>query len=283
MINPIPELESVRFVIDKWARPAIWISAGEHGHGAVGCSRIGATPDLPPSVNWPSRPGSDGTLVPFEYVLQINLAELPEADTPQLPEHGMLWLFEVWNSPDDHEQLIVYTGDERLAPADLPAGEQYYADHVSPHTLTFRAGFDIPRWTSDADDEFRAELTQALYGIEAIDDDVADTLDELIARQRRTLSDGAFAWLFGYAGGIGHPIHEDAAVHRADPTAFYDWAKRAEMDLSDAASWRNLLTVESDSSLGLVIGDAGYTVAMIHEDDLAAQDFSRVYLTNESS
>lgn len=284
MIELIPELEPARSVVERWLRPTIWISLGAPETGTVGQSRLGATPDLPPSLAWPSRSMPGGGIRHLDYLLQINLAELPEEAAGQLPDSGMVWLFEEWNTPDDRDQFVVYTGDEPLFPTDPPGDSQNYVGHVTPHRLEFRAGHDLPTWASDADDEFRVQMGRALYPDELdLNDDLLDEIDTLVREQRRKLADGAFARLFGYASGIGHSVHEDAAAHRIDPAAFYDWPKRHEMDLSDSVRWRNLLTVESKLEIGLVIGDAGYTVVLIHEDDLAAGDFSQVYISNESS
>lgn len=284
MIGLIPELEPARTVVERWLRPTIWISLGDPGTGDVGQSRLGATPDLPRSITWPTRTMPNGGIRHLDYLLQINLAEVPKHDNPPLPQAGMIWLFEEWNSPDDRDQLIVYTGCEPLYPTELPPGEQVYAEGVTAHTLEFRTGHDLPRWASDDDDQFRVEVGAALHPDESdLDDDAYDDVDLLVRAQRRTLADGAFARLFGYAGGIGHSVHEDAAAHRIDPDAFYDWQKRSEMDLADSVRWRNLLTIESKLDVGLVIGDAGYTVVLIHEADLAQGDFSQVYISNESS
>lgn len=279
----LPELHPARTIVERWARPATWFAVDEPGMGRLGQSRVGGTPDLPESVRWPTRVSAEGQTRHLDYLLQVDLADLAPRTPPGLPPAGMLWLFEEWNSPDDRDQLIVYTGEEPLMRTVRPQDDQYYVDEVIAHTLTFREGFDLPRWASDADDAFRTEVAAALHPAEPQPDDgLLDEIDALLQQQTRLLANRAFGRFFGYAGGIGHSIHDDAAVHRLDPTALYDWARRQEMDL-DSSRWRNLLTVESDLDIGLVIGDAGYTVVLIHDDDLAASDFSKVFISNESS
>lgn len=280
MIELIPQLEPAASVVERWLRPVIWISPDVPGVGEPGRSRIGGSPDLPPSVPWPARPTPGGSEGHFDYLLQINLAELPDAGTPPLPDRGMLWLFEVWNSPDDHNQLTVYTGDEELEPTPHPPGDYNYADEVIPHMLEFRAGLDLPRWSSDADDQFRRELAEAL---ELPGGEFDEQLDFWLIEQRDHMAGDAIAWLFGYTSGIGGSVHEYAETHRIEPTAMYDWARRKQLDLTGSSRWRNLLTVETNDAVCLMIGDAGYTVALIRDDDLAANDFTRVFLSNESS
>ena len=86
----LPELlEPYREAIEAKLRPTIWIHVEEPSRGAIGQSRISGTPDLPASVPWAEHNGN-----PLDYLLQINLAELPsEAGTPALPRSGMIWLY----------------------------------------------------------------------------------------------------------------------------------------------------------------------------------------------
>lgn len=263
-------LEPHRDLIEEWLRPAIWIYADEESTGALGQSRLAGTPDLPTSIAWPSF---RGTLL--GYMLQINLAELPQdAAMPSLPTSGMLWLYESWTTYT-HDQLEVYTGDEPLVSSDLLI-ESYYSETVKPHTLRFRSGHDLPRWSSDAEESLNNELAKRLS--------LEDPFDayELLEPLRDTLSDGAFAKFFGWTGGVGKDIHEDAFFHRHHP-GVDDWRERKAIDSTAKSAWRNLLTVHSSSSLNLCIGDAVSTAVLIHGDDLAVHDFSRCFVTQKSA
>lgn len=159
---------------------------------------------------------------------------------------------------------------------------------------------DLPRWFSSAQGELSRSLEAAVAGhgddLDARDDDadataaaqkrkdeVWETVDTALNETIRGLRAGAFARLFGWTGGVGDDIHEDAAVHRIDPTAMYNYEVRRELDLSDASSWRNLLTVDSNFDIKLLIGDAGSTAVLIHQEDLDSGDLSGCYVTNESS
>jgi uncharacterized protein YwqG len=75
-------LDEHRDVIVAAARPAIFLRVGEAGHGAVGESRIGGTPDLPGSLPWPRDPRLDRHLC---FILQIRLADLPALPENPLP------------------------------------------------------------------------------------------------------------------------------------------------------------------------------------------------------
>ena len=287
----LPELLApYREILEATLRPTIWIHTDQSGRGEVGQSRVSGTPDLPSSVTWPKF--GDHYL---DYLLQINLAELPaNSGTPPLPSTGMLWLFEGWNAPDGCQQLTMYVGDEPLIPSELLV-ESYYSDTVEPHTLRFRAGFDIPHWFSDAQEQLEEQLIAAVSAdrsvkpdrtseeIRADGRDVADEVDTALRSTRSQLAAGAFAKLFGWTGGIGHNIHERAFMWRDHPGLEDPYNGPATVDTNGRSSWRNLLTVDSDDVLGLYIGDAGYTAVLIHEDDLQRQDFSACYVTQESS
>lgn len=57
---------------------------------AIGASKIGGTPDLPPGRAWPEW--EDGT--PFLFIAQINLSEIAAYDREgALPHTGMLYFF----------------------------------------------------------------------------------------------------------------------------------------------------------------------------------------------
>src|SRR3989442_689067 len=72
-------------------RPAIYAeSIGQRGGSiAVGVSRVGGLPDLPPTLAWPCWRGS-----PLSFIAQINLDELPNvAERSLLPAEGHLYFF----------------------------------------------------------------------------------------------------------------------------------------------------------------------------------------------
>src|ERR1700686_3950837 len=56
---------------------------------AVGASKIGGLPDLPPDLSWPDWKG-----VPQSFVAQLRLQDAQPYDTNHiLPPRGMLWFF----------------------------------------------------------------------------------------------------------------------------------------------------------------------------------------------
>ncbi|MBE9008827.1 DUF1963 domain-containing protein [Pseudanabaenaceae cyanobacterium LEGE 13415] len=227
------------------ARPAIFMQLGEAEPGRIGQSRIGGEPDLPASIPWIK---DDSLNLYFRFLMQINLAELPDFPENSFPRQGMIYLF-VDDYEDGAEQLVVYTGTEPLQPTPLPSDREFCNDwcvNLVPHRLAFHLSPDIPCWYSEEYDAL----------CEKISDDQA--IDDLA----RALSNHAIGKLLGYVAGIGH----DPREHKTQPQ-----------------DWVNLLWVDSSTAVNLCIGDAGYLQILIHRKDLQDLDFSRVFVGHESS
>ncbi|MGG6269964.1 YwqG family protein [Leptolyngbya sp. AN03gr2] len=232
------------------ARPAIFMRLEEAEPGKVGQSRIGGEPDLPASIPWLKE---DSLEMYFRFLMQINLAELPDFPENPFPRQGMIYLF-VDDYDDGADQLVVYTGTEPLQPTPLPSDREFCNDwcvDLVPHRLTFQLSPDIPRWWSQEYDALCEKLTAA-----GLSDDLS--IDELA----RKLSNHAIGRLLGYVAGIGYDPRES----KAQPQ-----------------DWVNLLQVDSSTAVNLCIGDAGYLQVLIHREDLQRLDFSRILVNHESS
>lgn len=251
------------------ARPAIYVQLGAREQGSAGQSRVGGAPDLPDSIPWPVHPTRGRAR---SFILQINLAELPDFPENPLPRGGMLYLF-VGESEDDADQLIVYRGDEPLRPRHPAPDTEFVTDwyeNLVPHRLEFSLGVDVPRWG-----------TRDFFAlVRAIGQDAEEALGDL----GDSLAAGAACKLLGHASGIGHDPRELAyMVRELDLSLEQDYAQRARLDPGAAARWTNLLEVRSRYAVGLFFGDAGFLQVLVHEDDLRRQDFSRVWVNFESS
>lgn len=262
-------LEEHQEAILALARPAIFMRLGAAGRGEAGRSRIGGIPDLPDSLPWPRDPLLGRNLC---FLLQIAFAELPEIPGGPLPEKGMLYLFADENE-DRAEQVVVYTGSEPLRPRHADPGAEFvtdWYDDLVPHRLVFDLEADVPRWATE---DFHALC-------EAIGPEGEDRLHDLA----NDLSEDTVGKVLGHASGIGDDPREDAYVVReVNPAWLYDFKKRETLDMSGAASWHNLLEVDSSRAANLMFGDAGYLQVLVHGDDLRRQDFSRVYVHLQSS
>lgn len=252
------------------ARPAVYISLDEAEQGEIGRSRIGGTPDLPPSIPWPNEPNWGYRC----FLLQINFAELPKFESSPFPDTGMLYLF-VNEGESDADQVIFYNGEESLQATVAPDADEMltdWYDEVVVHTLKLEAGLDIPHWSSDAFEEMESLLGGS--------NENSDRLDEL----SRALSKGSVGRLLGYDEGIGQDVKENAYVVREHNSKWlYDYEQRKQIDMTGARKWRNLLLLYSNWEIELVFGDSGYLEVLVHADDLKSMDLSRAYVTLESS
>jgi hypothetical protein len=91
---------------------------------ALGASRIGGLPDLPPSVPWPEQ---GGKLIPL--VAQLDLSAIPTFEGSPLPSEG--WLYVFAGGPDFPLAVtgLIHTGSrEALVRHERPADDRALAD-----------------------------------------------------------------------------------------------------------------------------------------------------------
>jgi hypothetical protein len=267
-------------------RPAIYLEVGASGLSevgpALGQSRIGGQPDLPLSWHWPKAIEYPDKYLCF--ILQINLAELPTFPGSPFPAGGMLYLF-VNAGEDSAEQILLFSGDEPFHRASPPAAADFIADWYDDlvlHPLKFRLGADIPRWASDdfyalcQDDNFLSRLNS--------DQDSEPSLEERLDDLGRSLSAGSIGKLLGHVSGIGHDPRRDAYIVReVNPEWLYDSERQADLEMTLAYQWQNLLQVDSINAVNLMFGDAGYLQLLIHAQDLFPLNVSNVYVDLVSS
>lgn len=83
-------LSRIEAEIRAAVRPAVRLCARRTvGGTAVGASKLGGLPDLPDSLEWPTRDSA-----PLAFIAQLNLAELAAQDPDhRLPPAGWLYFF----------------------------------------------------------------------------------------------------------------------------------------------------------------------------------------------
>jgi len=140
----------------------------------IGQSRFGGTPDLPPEVTWARNPDDD---LLFDFIGQINLAELSEVDHP-LPKSGMLLLYSQQDGACENPHSIQYltSPTESLVRATVP-DENEFSDEDSDEPfgsvqiMEFIPSVSLPDWLDlfpDLDDEFLdtySEMARELHEI----------------------------------------------------------------------------------------------------------------------
>jgi len=241
---------------------------------AIGESRLGGMPDLPPDAEWPAWNGQH-----LAFIAQINLSGLPSLEFLEvLPSHGVLSFFcsaqnETWGSgPNDR-------GNWRL----LHLEEQGLEHRETPEDL----------WESGL---YRScsldyEVSLTLPGIESphldldYDHPQWDEIHQYVDLQR------SFAELVGQGSCVhrllGHPdqmqtdllLEAQLASHGlrlGDPLGHLD-PGRAELE-SGAADWELLLQVDSDDGAGMMWGDVGRLYYLMTSEHLRNRDFGAAWM-----
>lgn len=271
----IPDLEPL-------IRPAIFITAaqlcrapfdlrgkkGKHNAGpetfaaamkqlALGDSRFGGLPDLPPHVEWPKRDG-----VPMEFVAQIRLADIATHDPENsLPHTGTLLFF--YNS-----QWTTYDQDE-----DFDACRVIHYD--GPDSDLMRTSSPTMQWQGEYDDKPRP--APLLHGIARL------------AFSRFEMPPGGISPFIpakSKLGEIWQDFHceysgtwslsprngtyvENHLLGYVDAQDYIDAHENGTRD-------RCLLQIDSDDAADFEWGDCDRLYFMLTDEQLAARDFTKV-------
>ncbi|MBQ1498748.1 MAG: DUF1963 domain-containing protein [Sphingomonas sp.] len=281
---------------DRLARralPCLAVFADTAGD-AIGATRFGGVPDLPPGTPWPQAGAT-----PLSFHAQVALpARAGDATVPDLPPSGLLSFFAARADDDGSRMLarVIHSPPgTALRPTPPPSG----VERFNPVGARFEHGLSFP----DHDDALMGEIERAWPE--------ADHLALLLGLGPPA---GAIGQLLGHAQWhedlreelhfhmIGRPGKQALRLWKS----WEDWeeAKRIESRMAgggiyrpwsaadddlvrwiqshrveiDAgvASWRSLLTIESNQAMDLWINDANAIYFFLPAADLARADFSNV-------
>jgi len=283
---------------------------------AIGNCRIGGDPDLPPSLAWPRT--SDGLFLNF--IMQINLAELPPIADNLLPEHGMLYFFveSDESSTDVVSRMLFYDGEmsllSRVASPDYDRlAHEYYVD-LEPHKLVPLVIVDLPECGSETFRMAEAELRTTEIGtpaerycrlIESITcgDGEMHIVCKLLGHMAETAGDMRWnACLHKVGHNILIPNYSkkmdevDFLLNKAEQEnesleiLYYRelkeslaWFQLHETQLrAERQEWRQLLMIDSNRSVDLSIWHTGSFNTLIRAEDLRNRDFSNIYVEIET-
>lgn len=251
------------------AKPCIQLetSPGDDAADRVGASRLGGEPDLPPGEPWPEWQG-----MPMSFLVQIDLATvagLPGADV--LPSDGLLSFFcegEIWRGGpwDGRSWRVLYTPagaslERTPIPDAMPEDSIFAACGLTP-----RPGVSLP---------YHHEPQIMALGLSWDESDayldVRDPGAGSIPTEHR---------LLGWPDPVQNAEME-LECQLMSTGIEWSWDDmdriRAELE-SDIAEWRLLLQLASDDAANMMWGDVGLLYFWIREPDLAARDFSRVWM-----
>ena len=238
---------------------------------AVGASKFGGCPDLPPDTAWFTNPDSGAQL---SFVCQINCAQAKPYDADdRLPARGMLYLFYdcsengmPWGfAPKDAAGSKVFYTEARLSSLvrrDVPAG----ATEFSAARISFAAEENLPDMTSC----HAAKLDLSDDEIEALSRYTDEKADE-----------GARNKLLGHSDNIQNDMETECAFVAAGiycgGTEGYEQGRAAGLDKT-AGDWSLLMQVDSNEELRMMWGDKGKLYVWIREGDLKEKRFDHARL-----
>ncbi len=260
--------------IDFLAKDSIRLYAKLAGENdlAIGASRIGGVPDVPPDFKWPERHE-----VPQSFIAQLNLEEVHPFDTHGvLPSRSMLWFFydakqETYGAdPADKGGCRVvfredYSGLQRIAaPSRLPTESQFKACSVS----------------------FASEVTLSqspqldIHDFDWTDDEV-QKYETLLSKFPTPEDHGAVHHqLLGYPQTIQDDMRLECQL-----------ASHGVMDMNDpqakelskgANEWQLLLQIDTDEDIGMRWGDAGMIYYWLRASNLQKCAFDDSWLVLQS-
>jgi uncharacterized protein YwqG len=251
---------------------------GREDYAKVGNSRIGGVPDLPSDWEWP-RSAGDGYL---NFILQLNLGEVPSLVRNPLPERGVLYFFVEEEEPayDVKARILHFEGESaELRRADAPDEEafclEYYTD-LKAHKLKARRTVELPSYAGpllETVGKKDRDKVGRRYG---------NLVTEAYEGDEKTIGQ-----LFGYPGTLGGDPCVDAFLLR---NGHEDWHEDEELQvehrdeiMAGAAEWEMLLRVRSDLEVGISIWDSGYFEVLIRHEDLAARNYTNTHTVVETS
>lgn len=261
-------------IFDRIARNSIAITPTPALVAPKPCtSKFGGAPDLPSDFEWPEAED-----YPLAFLGQIRCEEIADFDLDHhLPEKGLLSFFydtvEMPWGDDESESdsfLVKYFPDvSDLIPTELPE-DMPEEGQIPVFSLTFSSQKELPAW-----EECGEEL-----------DEIGDfeDYDEAVEAYGCTPfdgEDGAFK-LLGYANLVqGSAIEDCESVFRP-----INWKKASEAEkkafAEDAENWVLLLQFSTlcneKENFELMFGDCGNLFFYIRKEDLAARDFSKVWI-----
>lgn len=240
----------------------------------IGESRFGGAPDFPADWQWPIQSRHDRRQgKKMNFLLQINLADVLDFTARPLPQRGVLSFF----IGDDEsafyvENRVFLFEDAALQATTMPNEDEFasdaYLDLVSRH-LKFSLRAQLPKWGTASGDVVTQDMN----------DNEQDALLDLPLRLPNSVGQ-----ILGHVSGICHdPCEGVSRMRNFNPERLEDHKKSSDMDFFAPINWLNLLRLDSIMELDFLIWDAGYLNFLIHRDDLAKLDFSRVYAAVESS
>lgn len=246
-------------LLKKWRKPGLQLIPVKSGETQVsGSSHLYGTVALEDGLQWPSFDS-----LPMMLLCQIDLAEAAAAlPGSPFPDHGKLLVFVAVNAAGELvEHDFMPAKVEVLFSTQPPAARTH--ESIVPSLP------EIPLELRQARNDL-PYIDAAIVEAEELDDERLEEYRAHLEASRREPPRADFRF-GGYPAAIqGNTLEREAQGFRETGEFF-----TLSDDLHASLKWRLLLQFDSDKEL-MWGTDMGKLHLMIHEDDLAARDFSRV-------
>lgn len=253
----------------RLARNAVCYRTTEpEDHAHKGNTRFGGAPDLPPNIEFPRA--EDGTH--WRFYAQLRLADIAGLQ-PWLPRDGMLYFF-----GEDQEELQKHRVIHSTAPASS------LRTYVYPDDATFENGDVFPGFKAVATATVSVpslyNARDRLTGRDAVLLNIEDNdkLQKAYGALQEELSGKSAERMESGRRDDCHLVNAHVFTQHESPEEQAS-AERGGLP----GEWVNLLMLASDNRPGFCFWDAGTLCFSIHMKDLALGDFSRTFVSLESS
>lgn len=258
---------------------------------AIGQTKIGGRPDLPPDITWVTETNTVKTnekkflifsnkkeetvTKPLSFIAQINLTETAPFDKEGLlPKTGLLYFFysaeqEAWGFDyKDKNKFKVIHWDADFAelkrsefPTDLPAYSRFKACSVN-----IQSEVSLPAYEHSVYETFTEEETDKYW--------------------EEVYHEGYMNKLLGYSDPIQGEMELECelvtnGLYCGDPSGFND--PRAKALEANAKNWRLLLQIDSNEENDMMWGDSGRLYFWIRKDDLMNKHFDKSWFSLQCS
>lgn len=267
----------------------------------LGLSRIGGGPDLPIGVEWPR----DCLGFNLHFIAQIDLFSLP-VSCPYLPSTGLLSFFLGLNQK---ESLVLYTPfGQPLVHHKLPRDVKENAQQLQ-NMLRWNHGLGYYLIAQNKQDISCKREEDGRYRFYKKEQPIIALPEEMFIREKTRLLEGKVALTLPPFYHLLYPssafINPEEFWHIGEKGQYsmfgYDrlgWLEGKEglagcavryakqrgwKELTDPCGWKNLFIATSTLEDGFCFSDSGDCSFMIHEHDLKAHNFSRIYAAIQSS
>lgn len=277
------KLESIQNNLLKAARDCIIITTEKKdGYSNIGNSRFGGYPDLPENFDYPENIDDEK----MTFIAQLNLQEICQLGiNTHLPNSGMLYFF-LGNDHDgasDIDNYVIYCDVHQSKLNTLhPDEEDIFVLNeerdFTPYKLNLSSGIDFPGYGSYEFDHLGLDKDNM--------DSYLDFYEKLKKAEQQSKIHGYYEDVNG-AVAIGTAM----AYYNLGWTSYINeqtqkLMKHLKTDekgvQKELEKFVLLLEVDSHMDVGFSWWDDGKLQFIIHKNDLAKKDFSKVYANIET-